>query len=64
MTPLFTAVQSGNVKIVQLLVDAGANMNLKDDNGRTVLNCAFGSSPQIFQALLATGANPNTEDSD
>ncbi len=62
-TPLFNAVQSGNVNIVKLLLDAGANANLKDGQGRTVLNYAIGTSPQIIRALLVAGANPNTEDS-
>jgi hypothetical protein len=47
-----------------MLLGAGANPNLKDGKGRTVLNFAIGTSPEIFQVLLEAGTNPNTEDSD
>ena len=36
-------------------------MNFKDSEGGTVLNYAIGFSPEIFQALLVAGTNPNTE---
>jgi len=47
--------------IVTVLLDAGADVNLKDDFGRTALIFAIqnGSQTSIVKALLDKGANPN-----
>jgi len=63
-TPLFSAVASGRVKIIQMLLAAGADANVKDNKGRTILNYAIKTSPEIMQALLAAGTKPNTEDAE
>ena len=33
MTPLHLAAESGHIKIVNYLVDKGADINIQDDNG-------------------------------
>jgi ankyrin repeat protein len=52
--------------IVQALLDAGADVNLRDRNGRTALaflaSTRFGS-PSMARALLSRGANVDSEDS-
>jgi len=39
-TPLFTAADSNNVKIVQLLIESGANIAATDRRGHTVFYMA------------------------
>jgi len=40
MTPLMFAVKSGDKEIVGMLLDAGADVSLRDDNGRTAMDIA------------------------
>jgi ankyrin repeat protein len=61
-TPLFAAVQGGQIKIIQMLIAAGAKPNLKDVKDNTVLNFAIKTSPEMFKTLLAAGTDPNTVD--
>ena len=47
--------------ILELLIDAGADPNARDDDGLTPLHYgAYNSNPTIVQLLLEAGANPNT----
>jgi hypothetical protein len=41
-TPLMQAASSGNLELVKLLIDAGADLNLEDQRGRTALDEAEG----------------------
>ncbi|WP_395094220.1 ankyrin repeat domain-containing protein [Armatimonas sp.] len=55
--PLFFATESGSATCVQLLLEAGANVNLEASNGETPL--AHAGSAEVVAALLVAGANPN-----
>ena len=58
--PLYCAVLSGSVECVKLLLDAGADLHLRDLDGSSVL--AHAGSPEVVRALIAAGANPNAQD--
>ena len=59
--PLVAAAGNGNMAALQALIDAGADVNAMDGNGRTPLMwAAVGSSEEAARFLLASGANPNT----
>ncbi|MBX3118347.1 MAG: ankyrin repeat domain-containing protein [Fimbriimonadaceae bacterium] len=59
---LFAAVKSQSAQRVRQLLSTGADPNVKDSNGMTVLNlaCKMGSS-DIVMALLDAGADPTSE---
>ena len=53
----------GNVEIVRMLIDAGADVNLKDNNGDTPLHIASSSLDlDLVLLLLNGGADPNVKD--
>ncbi len=66
-TPLFTAITTGNLNIVDLLLDKGANKEAKNVKGETPLFAAIRSKQhEIVKLLLDKGAdseakNPNDE---
>ncbi len=63
-TPLMMACLSGSLETVRLLIDAGSELEAKDDiNGYTALHAAVrnGHVP-VAQALLAAKADPNSTD--
>ena len=69
-TPLFMAVYRGasfsgqpvpaehSASVVEVLVDAGADLEQADGNGRTPLHAAALSNPAAFPLLLRFGARP------
>lgn len=64
-TPLAFAARYGEVGAVRLLIDAGADVNHRSENGATPLRDALGGSPhavEVVQLLLAHGANPDIKD--
>jgi ankyrin repeat protein/cell wall assembly regulator SMI1 len=64
-TPLHFAAQSGNVDSVQLLLDAGADVNARAQAGQTPILMAAsagGSAPGMLQLLLRRGAKVNVPD--
>lgn len=71
-TPLHTAIQPHLIRrvyadecfyIVQLLVDAGANVEISDDEGRTPLHLAAQMANEAsIRVLLDRGANIKAED--
>ena len=67
-TPLLVAIDEGNtIEIINLLINAGANVNAKDKWGNTaILGIPWGSnkSTRIADILLKAGANPNVADMD
>jgi len=55
----------GYVSAVKLLMDSGANPDLRDKDGWTALRWASkGNKPRVIQALLNRGASPDIQDSD
>ncbi len=60
--PLHYAANS-HADIIQLLVDHGANVNVKDDKGKTPLHCAsVTANLENMRALLENGADVNAVD--
>ena len=52
-----SAAKKGNLKVVKLLVDKGADVNAKDEKGRTPLSIASaGNRPELVEYLKAHGA--------
>lgn len=59
-TPLMIAVAEKHASTAALLIQAGANVNLTNEKGRTALMfAAFYGSVPITEMLLRNGANPN-----
>lgn len=60
MTALHRAAERNNIRLVQLLLNKGANVNAKDNLGNTPLHVAsaLGAS-DIVPILLMAGANPD-----
>jgi ankyrin repeat protein len=64
-TALIYAANEGLTKVVSLLLKAGANPNIKDDDGVTALKrAALKGYTEIVSLLLKAGANPNIKDDD
>ena len=57
-TPLITAAAFGKTEVAQLLIDAGANLNLTNNEGSTaLLSASFFCYPEIVKMLLKAGAD-------
>merc|ERR1719336_2526023 len=64
-TPLMYAVQAGNMRIVQALLDARARVNAKDEDGTTPVHLAAASGELgILNILIQAGARTETLDED
>ncbi|HEY5999822.1 MAG TPA: ankyrin repeat domain-containing protein [bacterium] len=62
-TPLMVAASEGNKKIVELLADNGADMNLQDRLGYTALHwAAYYNCGAVAEALAKRGASLNIEE--
>ena len=58
MTPLHYACQNGNIEIANLLIDLGANINLKDNKGNTCLHYAvYSGNNSLVKKLIMIGAD-------
>jgi len=61
-TPLQGAVIRGNAQIVKILLDRGANLNVRDKYGHTPLHdAAFGGHADVAGLLLEKGADVNAK---
>ena len=63
ITPLMNAVVGGNIKIVKLLAEHGADLDLQDSNGITALiHAVLHENIAIVKYLVDSGANVNVRD--
>jgi ankyrin repeat protein len=60
-TALSVAVNTGNIDVVKLLLDYGANVNIQDINGFTVIFSAAIKN-DILKLLITAGADVNIQD--
>jgi len=61
-TPLMLAVVFGNREAVRLLIEAGADINIRSKSGSTALHLAcFHGRPEIAKWLLDSGADRTTK---
>ena len=57
-SPLITAAVFGKTEVALALIDAGADVNFKNNEGSTPLHtAAFFCRPKIVEALIANGAD-------
>src|SRR5689334_2838325 len=57
------AALNGQLEVVKLLLENGANVNGQGKNGNTPLNCAIENlNPELIKYLLENGANVNARD--
>ena len=61
---LHAAVKNGHPSLIVLLINEGADPNLKDYSGTTPLNlaCKITNNRAVIEALIALGADKNTKD--
>lgn len=57
--PLFCAVAAGSVECLRLLLAAGADLHLRDQEEASALSCT--SALDVVLALIAAGADPNEQ---
>ena len=60
---LIQAVRDGNIEAVKQHLDAGADVNAKDENGKTPLHrAAMHGSKEIVELLIGNGADVDVKD--
>ncbi|KAK2987569.1 hypothetical protein RJ640_012339, partial [Escallonia rubra] len=64
ITPLLSAVAAGSLACLELLIQAGANVNVSAGGATPLHIAADNGSPEILNCLLKAGADPNVTDED
>ncbi|KAJ5960108.1 ATPase inhibitor IATP mitochondria [Penicillium vulpinum] len=61
-TPLQVACQSGSVEVVQCLIESGADLNVRDREGRSLLHLASSNEVKTVKLLVEKGAKISAKD--
>ena len=63
MTPLMASVVNKNARVVELIINAGADIDAQDDDGDTALFYAAAGAvnPAVIDVLLEAGADATIE---
>lgn len=64
ITPLFSAVAAGSVPCVELLIQAGANVNVTAGGATPLHVAADNGNPELIKCLIKAGADVNVTDED
>ena len=59
-SPMHAAASYSSLTIIEYLVSHGADVNIRDEDGDTPL--LVSETPEVFEALVAAGADPNAVD--
>lgn len=63
-TPLHIAIRDERFRFIRALIEAGADVELPDREGKTPLRAAIEQFPNAVPLLLWAGADPNARDAD
>ncbi|ARU59248.1 ankyrin [Oleiphilus messinensis] len=64
-TPLHTVCSWGDLESARILIDAGADVNAKGDNGCSpIFNGVIGGNPKVLELLIRSGARVNSKNDD
>ncbi|XP_028790259.1 uncharacterized protein LOC114746212 isoform X2 [Neltuma alba] len=64
VTPLLSSVAAGSLTCIELLVQAGANVNVSAGGATPLHIAADNGNPELINCLLKAGADPNVADED
>ncbi|KAK4282898.1 hypothetical protein QN277_014223 [Acacia crassicarpa] len=64
VTPLLSSVAAGSLTCIELLVQAGANVNISAGGATPLHIAADNGNPEFINCLLKAGADPNVIDED
>ena len=59
---MWAAAANENPEVISILLEAGADLNAKDEDGRTALMWAAENTPEVVSVLLRAGADINVRD--
>ncbi len=65
ITPLFIAVENGNVEIARVLIEFGAKVNVRDDEKQTpLMRLDSDATVELVELLVANGSKVNLTDNE
>ena len=63
LTPLYRAVSNFNLLVIKTFIEAGVDVNARDEYGNTLLHgAASNSNSSMIMRLLKLGADPGARD--